>query len=84
VLNIIRKMANSGKTIIFSTHDPNEASLVADNVVILNGGEMVGGGPPATALTKDVLEKVYGTQVIVKEINGKPLVGLNAESLKLA
>lgn len=38
VLNIIRKMANYGKTIIFSTHDPNEAFLVADNAIILNNG----------------------------------------------
>lgn len=84
VLHIIRRMADSGKTVVFSTHDPNEASLAADNVVIINGGEIVGGGPPTTALTKDVLEKIYGTQVIVGEVNGKPLVGLNSESFKLA
>lgn len=84
VLHIIRRMADSGKTVVFSTHDPNEVSLVSDNVVILNGGEVVSGGPPATALTKDVLEKIYGTQVTVGKINGKPVVGLDSESFKPA
>lgn len=84
VLHIIRRMADSGKTVVFSTHDPNEVSLVSDNVVIMNGGEVVSDGPPATALTKDVLEKIYGTQVIVGKVNGKPVVGLDSESFKPA
>jgi len=84
VLRIIRRMADSGKTVVFSTHDPNEALLVADNVAVINGGEIVSGGPPATAITKEVLEKIYGTQVMVSEVNGKPVVNLSLESFKPA
>jgi iron complex transport system ATP-binding protein len=84
VLHIIRRMADSGKTVVFSTHDPNEVSLVSDNVVIMNGGDVVSSGSPATTLTKDVLEKIYGTQVIVDNVNGKPVVGLDSESFKPA
>lgn len=75
VLNIIRKMANSGKTVIFSTHDPNEAFLAADNAVIINGGEVVGEGPPATAITEELLEKTYGTQVAVYKWNDRLMAG---------
>ncbi|MEM1566134.1 MAG: ABC transporter ATP-binding protein [Candidatus Bathyarchaeia archaeon] len=83
VLNIIREMANSGRTVIFSTHDPNEVFLVADNVAIMNGGEIVSEGPPAVAITEETLEKVYGVPVMVHKINGKQvLVGVRPESFK--
>ncbi|MEM2103769.1 MAG: ABC transporter ATP-binding protein [Candidatus Bathyarchaeia archaeon] len=83
VLNIVKKMANSGKTIIFSTHDPNEAFLAADNVVMINSGEVVSTGPPAAAITEGLLEKIYGVHVTMQKINGKQIVvGLNPESFK--
>jgi len=83
VLNIIRRMANSGKTVIFSTHDPNEVFLVADNVAIMNGGEIVSEGPPAKAITEETLEKVYGVPVVMHKINEKQvLVGMRQESFK--
>lgn len=84
VLNIIRRMADSGKTVIFSTHDPNEAFLVADNVAIMNSGEIVSKGPPATAITEELLEKVYGVKVTVQRVNDKQVsVSLNPQGFKL-
>ncbi|MEM2321267.1 MAG: ABC transporter ATP-binding protein [Candidatus Bathyarchaeia archaeon] len=83
VLNIIRRMGDSGKTVIFSTHDPNEAFLVADNVAIMNGGEIVSRGPPSSAITGELLEKVYGVPVTVYRVNDKQtLVGIHPESFK--
>jgi len=84
VLRIIRRMADSGRTVVFSTHDPNEVSLVADRVAIMNGGEIVSEGTPATAIARDILEKIYGVRVIVSELNGKPVVDLSPESFKFA
>lgn len=82
VLNIIRKMADSGKTIIFSTHDPNEAFLVADNVSILNGGEVVSEGPPAVAINEKLLEKIYDAKVIVHKLDNGTLVGFSQENFE--
>jgi iron complex transport system ATP-binding protein len=82
VLNVIRQMAESGRTVIFSTHDPNEASLISDNVILMNWGEVVGKGPPAEAITKEVLEEIYGTHVVVGKVEGKPVIGLTSEGLK--
>jgi iron complex transport system ATP-binding protein len=82
VLSIIQKMASSGKTIIFSTHDPNEAFLVADNVVILNGGEVASEGPPATAINEKLLENVYEAKVIVHRLNNGVIVGFSQENFK--
>lgn len=76
VLGVIRKMANSGKTMVFSTHDPNEASLTADNVLVINGGEIVSCGAPGAVITEDVLKTIYRTRVSIIKVNGKPMVGL--------
>ena len=81
-LGVIRAAADSGKTVIFSTHDPNEASLVADNVEILNGGEIIRRGTPSEVLTEDILRSVYGVEVMVREINNKPIVELSLNNFK--
>lgn len=83
VLSIIRRMANSGKTVVFSTHDPNEASLVADNVGIINGGEILSCGIPSMVITEDVLETIYRARLIVNKVNGKPMVELASDGFKI-
>ncbi|MEM2440719.1 MAG: ABC transporter ATP-binding protein, partial [Candidatus Bathyarchaeia archaeon] len=83
VLNIIKGMANSGNTVTFSTHDPNEVFLVADNVAIMNGGEIVSEGPPTKAITEETLEKVYRVPVTMHKISEKQvLVGMRPEGFK--
>jgi iron complex transport system ATP-binding protein len=77
VLSIIREMANSGKTIFFSTHDPNEASLVADHVIIMNGGEVISEGTPTKAITRKVLEKIWGIPIVICNVNDRPIISLN-------
>jgi len=83
VLGIVRGIANLGKTVVFSTHDPNEVSLVADNVAIINGGEIVSCGIPSKIITEDILETIYGTRLMVNKVNGKPMVALASDSFKL-
>jgi len=78
VLGVMREMADSGKTVVFSTHDPNEASLVADDVGILNDGRIVGFGPPASVMTEDVLKAIYGAEVAISRVKGKLMFGLVA------
>ncbi|MBS7605323.1 MAG: ABC transporter ATP-binding protein [Candidatus Bathyarchaeia archaeon] len=83
VLGIIKGMAESGKTIIFSTHDPNEAFLIANNVAIVNDGKLISEGPPGTVITEELLEKVYGVKVTVQRAdNGQVLVGIHPNIFK--
>jgi len=82
VLGAIREAADSGKTVIFSTHDTNEASLVADDVKILNGGEIVKEGDPRKVLTKEVLRSLYGVKLVVREVNKKPIVELSMDNFQ--
>ena len=78
VLGVMREMADSGRTVVFSTHDPNEASLVADDVGILNEGKIVGFGPPASVMTEDALKAIYGAEVAIRRVKGKLMFGLVA------
>ena len=74
ILGVIRKMADSGKTVIFSTHDPNEASLISDNVMIIHNGRTLRTGSPREVINEEVLKKIYGTEVMLTKVNGKPMV----------
>ncbi|MGC8816722.1 MAG: ABC transporter ATP-binding protein [Candidatus Hadarchaeum sp.] len=80
VLRAIRKAARAGKTVIFSTHDVNEASLVADEVKILNGGRIITQGDPAKVLTEKVLKGIYGTKLVFRRVDRRPIAELSPEN----
>jgi iron complex transport system ATP-binding protein len=63
LLTGLRRMARSGKTIAFSTHDPNEAMASADTVALLKEGRVLSFGPPRTVLTEQSIEALFATRV---------------------
>ena len=65
VLNTIRTLAGSGRTLVVVTHEIGFAREVADHVVFLSEGALIEQGPPAQVLdapqqqrTRDFLSKV--------------------------
>ena len=54
-LRVIRELSASGRAVLFSTHGPNEASMVADAVVILDEGRILDLGTPNGVITKDII-----------------------------
>lgn len=75
-LKALRDMAESGRTVLFSTHDPNEALLVGDHVSIISEGEIMGQGAPAETITEEILRTIYGTEIRVIEVDGRLIVDL--------
>ncbi len=59
---LIRELAAEGRGILISTHDIEQARA-CDCVLCLNGRQ-VALGPPASTLTKDVLEATYGEAIV--------------------
>lgn len=59
---LIRELAAEGRGILISTHDIEQARA-CDRVLCLNGRQ-VALGPPASTLTKDVLEATYGEAIV--------------------
>src|SRR5262249_60929318 len=45
--DLVRQLRADGTTILLTTHDMAEAQALADRVVLLNGGAVLGRGPPA-------------------------------------
>ena len=63
VMREIRKLADAGLGVLFTTHDPNHAMRVATRVYLLRGGKCLVDGPVADVLTVAQLEALYAAPV---------------------
>lgn len=72
-LEILRKLARSGKALAFSVHDLNLAAMAADEVLLLVEGRIAAFGSPASVLTPEIIQKAYGARVVVREHPGAAL-----------
>lgn len=75
VMHELRRLNDGGKgpTIILSTHDLNLAASHVDRIVFLDR-TVVGDGPPAEALTPEILERAFGSPMDVLEHGGFKVV----------
>lgn len=70
VLREIERLRAQGRTIVFSTHHPDDALAHADRALLLRDGRMHALGPVAETLTGDALSALYGVAVEVAEVRG--------------
>ena len=50
---VVRNLANLGKTVLLTTHYMDEAQYLADRVAVIAGGRIVAEGPPETLADRD-------------------------------
>lgn len=74
ILGVLDALRREGKTIVFTTHDPNEASALADDVILINGGRILESGKAGEVLNSDRLSAAYGVEVEVRRLDGRALV----------
>jgi len=67
ILKLMREMIGNGITIVFTTHDPNEALMISDRVYLLNNGGIVASGAPNEVLSKDLIKRVYNVDIAYVE-----------------
>ncbi len=70
VLQRISALAGSGISILFSTHDPDQAFLCAHRAVLLREGRILASGAPREVVTSETLERMYGVPVRVVQVEG--------------
>lgn len=66
----------SGVTVVAVTHDVNSAAMESDRIVALRDGRTVLAGSPQEVMRTDVLEQIYGTQLLLVQhpVTGLPLI----------
>ena len=60
---IVRELQGRGATIIFITHKLKEALAIADDIVVLRGGKVVGTADPATATPEELASMMVGRDI---------------------
>ena len=63
VLSLLKEVAKEGKTIIFSSHNPNHALYLDSNVVLLNDGAIYGEGLAKDLVKVEKLQSIYGDRI---------------------
>lgn len=73
-LKILDRLRRAGATVIFTTHDPEAASLIADQLVLMRAGQVLDSGTMDEVFTAEKLSSTYGTSVEVVRVDGLRVV----------
>ena len=60
LFEIIMGLKEKGKTIVFTTHNPEHVKLIDCDVAIINDGKIVKKGKASEIITKELLVEIYG------------------------
>jgi iron complex transport system ATP-binding protein len=76
VLDLLRRRAAAGTTVLLAMHDLNLAARFCDHLAVMAGGRVVAEGRPAEVLTPELLRAVYGVHASIVTLpgTGYPLV----------
>ncbi len=66
VLDIVRSLADAGRSVLAVLHDLNLAAAYCDRLVLLKGGVVVAEGSVYEVLTQENVRKAYGANVWVR------------------
>lgn len=68
-MKVIKNLGEEGYTVLMTSHSPDQAFLVADNVALLKDGSVFASGTPECVITSSTLSSLYGTETAVVECN---------------
>ena len=76
VMQRVAQLGADGYTVIFSSHDPNQAFRYATRVLALKNGALLADGAPEQVLTEQTLSELYGIEVAVRpiELGGRTML----------
>ena len=64
ILRLLRRLAEAGKAILVALHDLNEATQLADAVVLLQGGRILAQGSPQAVISPVHVRSAYGVTLV--------------------
>ena len=68
VLDEVARLKGAGIGVLVSTHHPEHAFRIADRVLLLAAGSLVGGGPTRETITSEALSALYGRRIEVATV----------------
>lgn len=68
VLKIIKSLHLLGYTVIVSTHDPNQVTLLKEHVIIVKGNGGIESGETDDVMNEETLKKIYDIDIEVENI----------------
>lgn len=74
VLGVMRSLGSQGRTILWTTHDPNAATAIATHVLLMRNGRVIAHGPVAEVMTSKLLTATYDVPVQVVDVEGRKMV----------
>lgn len=74
IWQIMREIAEEGKTILACSHDPNHVAWFCDRVVVVGSGSVVAEGEPEDVISEGVLATIYGDTCAVRTLDGVRMV----------
>ena len=73
ILRLVRDLVDRhGKTVVAVLHDLNLAARFADNLCVMQGGQVVAEGLLTTTLTASVVAQAFDVEVDVISMDGRP------------
>jgi iron complex transport system ATP-binding protein len=74
VLETLRRQVDAGVSVVAILHDLSMAARFADRILVMQGGKVVGDGPPSSVLQPPLLASVFGIEAAVIERDGVRLI----------
>ena len=73
-LELLRAEAARGAAVVITLHDLSLAARFCDRLVVLSQGRVAADGPPAEALSRDTLHRVFGLDGALIEAGGETVL----------
>lgn len=74
-LRLVRRLNRElGMTVVMVLHDINQALAYSDWIVALADGQVAAQGAPADVLSPELIRRVYGIDLAIAEVGGRPFV----------
>lgn len=75
ILRLVRRLNREyGITVVMVLHDINQSLYYSDEVVAMKDGIIVAGGEPERIIGAELVREVYGVELSVRNVDGKPFV----------
>jgi iron complex transport system ATP-binding protein len=74
ILALLKRLGDTGNTVVFSTHDPNEAIRAADNVILFCEGDILACGETCDVLSEENLKRIYKADLRILHMDDRYFV----------